>query len=329
MAPMKRPPFSWSVSRRSMFDSCRRNYWFNYYGYWNGWFADEDPLVQKLYMLKNRTNLWAWIGNSTHEAVARYLSEDRDVDAVVAWMQARMRVEFARSQRREFRKPRSSKLFGLIEHEESDGDHLEFLERALERVALNLQNFARLPVVAAVDGARQSGLYVRVEEAELDFVHDAVKARLDDLPPVTLFGKPDLAYEWPRGCLNILDWKTGMEPSTERIRGLLFQLGTYAAWFQFQRAKPENAKVLPTIDSFDVRAVYLPSGRYHGGLLPLEAMGEVEARIGQSVGSMIDLVQGGDLRQNVVRKQDCPPTPSERGCSLCNFRSVCEAYVGP
>jgi hypothetical protein len=32
--------FSWSISRNKVFQTCPRQYYFNYYGYWGGWELD-------------------------------------------------------------------------------------------------------------------------------------------------------------------------------------------------------------------------------------------------------------------------------------------------
>ena len=31
------PEFSWSLSRHGTFETCRRQYYWNYYGSWQGW----------------------------------------------------------------------------------------------------------------------------------------------------------------------------------------------------------------------------------------------------------------------------------------------------
>ena len=37
-----RNAFSWSFTRHRTFQDCRRAYYLNYYGYWNGW-SNDDP----------------------------------------------------------------------------------------------------------------------------------------------------------------------------------------------------------------------------------------------------------------------------------------------
>ena len=36
--------FSWSFSRDSAFNTCKRKYYYSYYGSWGGWNKDADEL---------------------------------------------------------------------------------------------------------------------------------------------------------------------------------------------------------------------------------------------------------------------------------------------
>ena len=44
--------FSWSKSRDETFRECHRKYYFQYYGYWNGWKENADQRVRLTYVLK-------------------------------------------------------------------------------------------------------------------------------------------------------------------------------------------------------------------------------------------------------------------------------------
>ncbi len=45
--------FSWSKSRDEVFRTCPRQYWFAYYGYWNGWLENALERTRQIYILKN------------------------------------------------------------------------------------------------------------------------------------------------------------------------------------------------------------------------------------------------------------------------------------
>ncbi len=48
--------FSWSKTRDETFKTCPRQYWFAYYGFWNGWLEDAPERTRQIYVLKNLKN---------------------------------------------------------------------------------------------------------------------------------------------------------------------------------------------------------------------------------------------------------------------------------
>ena len=44
--------FSWSISRDRVFQTCPRQYYFNYYGYWDGWETGAPAKTRQIYILK-------------------------------------------------------------------------------------------------------------------------------------------------------------------------------------------------------------------------------------------------------------------------------------
>ena len=67
--------FSWSHSRRNLFDTCRRKYYFNYYHYWNGWTDEVSHEINKTYFLKNLYSINSFIGTITHNYISNKLRQ--------------------------------------------------------------------------------------------------------------------------------------------------------------------------------------------------------------------------------------------------------------
>ena len=65
--------FSWSFSRDNVFNTCKRKYYYSYYGSWGGWNKDADELSKKLYMLNKMTSLPMLAGSIVHDEVERTL----------------------------------------------------------------------------------------------------------------------------------------------------------------------------------------------------------------------------------------------------------------
>ena len=69
--------FSWSKTRDEVFRTCPRQYWFAYYGYWNGWLEDVSQRTRQIYVLKNLKSRQIWAGEKVHECIQRSLNNLR------------------------------------------------------------------------------------------------------------------------------------------------------------------------------------------------------------------------------------------------------------
>lgn len=66
--------FSWSASRDRLFRSCHRAYYYNYYGYWNGWDYKADPKTKLIYKLKKLQSTTLWAGSTVHDILQDILT---------------------------------------------------------------------------------------------------------------------------------------------------------------------------------------------------------------------------------------------------------------
>jgi CRISPR/Cas system-associated exonuclease Cas4 (RecB family) len=69
--------FSWSFSRDNAFNTCKRKYYYSYYGSWGGWNKDADELSKKLYLLNKMSSLPILAGTIVHDEVERTLKAVR------------------------------------------------------------------------------------------------------------------------------------------------------------------------------------------------------------------------------------------------------------
>ena len=104
-----RNEFSWSKSRDEVFQTCPRQYWFNYYGYWGGWEKDAPERTRQIYILRNLKNRHMWAGEKVHDCIKhtlRNLQRDisiLDVDEIVSITLNQMREEFRSSREKRYR----------------------------------------------------------------------------------------------------------------------------------------------------------------------------------------------------------------------------------
>src|SRR5215468_11631389 len=112
--------FSWSRTRDNVFQECRRRYYFQYYGAWGGWDPGAEPLVRRLYILKQLATRQMWAGRLVHEAIERWLLATRDGHGL---SEASLIEDTVRQMREEWKGSRhgvyreSPKRPSLFEHE--------------------------------------------------------------------------------------------------------------------------------------------------------------------------------------------------------------------
>jgi len=81
--------FSWSISRDRIFQTCPRQYYFNYYGYWGGWNPNAPERIRQIYFLKKLQNRFMCAGAKVHDCIEHTLTNLRrgisvlDVDQIV------------------------------------------------------------------------------------------------------------------------------------------------------------------------------------------------------------------------------------------------------
>jgi hypothetical protein len=317
MALGPHPEFSWSASRARTFRYCRRQYWFQYYGHWNGWEDGAPERTRTIYRLKQLQSLATWAGSSVHRGVANLLASDRQVADVVDEIHRRMRNEYLNSVRREFRKPRRAKSFGLDVHEYGLEVPKERFTRMWDNVKTCLETFPDLPHQAAYGAARAAGGFAHVEDPdERDF--DAKRFRWDEIGDFPIYAIPDMAYQRADGTVEILDWKTGRAPTNRPKNESTLQLVLYARFLKARN--PE----LPGIHDFEVAEVYLPDGQRFGARLDELQLGRATQAVSESVEAMRGLLD--DRVRNVASEECFELIEDRRGCRWCVFRAVCPGW---
>jgi len=137
--------FSWSNSRLSTFQSCKRKYYFQYYGFWDGWDKDAPERVRTIYRLKKLQNRHTWKGTIIHKAIAFLLksllrNETLDIEEFKEAVVEKMRNQYRNSNSGDYKAdPKNN--FGLFEHyyeEEIDDETWQLLK---ESVIRSLDNF--------------------------------------------------------------------------------------------------------------------------------------------------------------------------------------------
>jgi hypothetical protein len=297
--------FSWSRTRDTVFQECRRRYYYHYYGAWGGWDAGADPIAHGLYVLKQLGTRQMWAGRLVHEAVERSLlalraghalSEAALIDDTVR----QMRGEWKASRDHVYRE--SPKRTGLFEHEYGVPVRDSEWQALRDHVIRCLRNFHRLPLLGEVKRV-STDRWILIEDIG-SFPWEGTR----------VFTAPDFGYWNQADRLQLIDWKTGGNGGDASL-----QLGGYALY-----ALEVLGVDLPRVDLLEVNLREGTVTRHPWDEVSLE---RVREHIRLSVRSMKAYLKDPD--GNIAEEADFEKTEDLRICRWCNFRGVCRPDLPP
>jgi hypothetical protein len=293
--------FSWSKTRDEVFKTCPRQYWFSYYGYWNGWLENGPERTRQIYVLKNLKNRHMWAGEKVHECIQRSLNNIRrgikvlPVDEIVSITLDQMRADFRSSRSKNYWK--NPKSCGLFEHEYEVEVNDEEWKEVASNVETCLRNFYASDIYDGLKSHTRDG-WLEVEEFS-SFHLDQTKINL----------VIDCAIKEGE-AIYIYDWKTGKSLSED----LSTQLGCYALYAVDKwNIPPESLSIIEYNLSFD-KSNWFSVGQ--------EEMKSIKGYIKGSIKDMQSLL--ADVSNNLPMEEDRFSKIEDEHVSLrCNYRKVC------
>jgi CRISPR/Cas system-associated exonuclease Cas4 (RecB family) len=298
--------FSWSKTRDEVFKTCPRQYWFAYYGYWNGWLEKVPERTRQIYILKNLKNRQMWAGEKVHECIQRSLNNIRrgikvlSIDEIVSITLDQMRAEFRSSRAKNyFKNPKSCALF---EHEYG----IEMTDDQWKEVAGNvevcLRNFYASDIYYGLKSHPKKD-WLEVEEFS-SFLLDDIKINL----------AIDCAIKEGDDII-IYDWKTGKSMPED----LSVQLCCYALYaMEKWHISPQSLRIIEYNLSFNKATEFSVT------------QGEAENIKGYIMGSIKDMQSLlTDVSNNIpFEEEKFTKVEDERVSLRCNFREVCKPSLG-
>jgi hypothetical protein len=240
-----RNEFSWSKSRHEIFQTCPRQYYFNYYGYWGGWEKDAPERTRQIYILKNLKNRFMWAGEKVHDCIKHTLKNlQRGIsvlnpDDIVSITLDKMRDDFRSSRERRYRQ--NPKTCALFEHEYE----VEIEDAQWKKVAQDVEkcvrNFYNSETFAMLKGIPQEN-WLEIEDFSF-FYLDAKK----------IWAVIDCSFRTDDG-ITIIDWKTGRKTTGDSS----LQLSCYAMYGREKwNVKPEKIRLVEYNLLSDQKAEFL------------------------------------------------------------------------
>jgi len=291
--------FSWSKSRDSMFKECKRKYYYNYYGYWDGWkdFANDEK--KKIYYLKKLKTKQIWVGEKVHEVIEfvlnKYkLGEKITLSHALAIIRAKLDSEFNESIIKKYT-GFHSKLSKLFEHEYdlriTDEDKQDLFDLAGRCIA-NFYN---------------SDIFMEIRQVPVEdwiLLEDFLKF---DYKGNTIYLSIDFALRKDDKII-LYDWKTGKE----RFAEFDLQLSLYSMYVaQKFKIDPDNiiAKIYNV--SIDKEDEFIINSR---------KVEEVKKYMEKSIEKMKESLS--DVENNIAKKENFSKKEGFY-CGRCNFKKIC------
>jgi len=308
MGKVLKNEFAWSKSRMDTFDGCRRRYWFNYYGSWNGWLRTAPKRARDIYILKQLQNRWGWPGARVHEAIERVIkalkssSQIPKVGDEIQSLTKQMRQDFRFSRDKCYwTAPKGG--VALAEHEygpDPGSDTWAFVVSEACRCLEAFFDSTVYPDIVELSPDR----FLEIE----DFSH----FYLDGLKVWVVM---DLCFRRPDDKVVIVDWKTGKAKDPDPV-----QLSCYALYAK------EKWGLRP--GDIEVCEYNLKEGRPATSTITEGMLLDVRRIIETSAEGMTRYVVDGDRAKNTPLPEDDFEAIDTGDCRRCNFRRLCPVQGG-
>jgi CRISPR/Cas system-associated exonuclease Cas4 (RecB family) len=295
--------FSWSISRDRVFQTCPRQYYFNYYGYWGGWENNAPARTRQIYILKKLKNRYMWTGSKVHDCIKHTLTNLQrgisvlDVDQIVSITLNQMREEFRSS--RDKRYLTHPKTCALFEHEYD----LDILDADWKRIAVDVEQCLR-----NFYGSETFDMLKELPKQMWLEVEDFSSFNLDN---TKIWAVLDYSFQTEDGGITIIDWKTGRKMSED----VSMQLSCYAMYATEKwGVDPEKVKLI----EYNLLA--------NQGVECSVGASEIENTKTYIAGSIADMQSLlVDVSENVPKDEGAfQKVEDEQIRARCNFRKVCD-----
>ncbi len=322
--------FGWSVSRESMFDSCRRQYYFHYYLSWGGWERQAPMVSREAFRLKRLTSLPLWRGQLVHYVATKVLASIRSkgripaLEDVSRYTMERFdtQLEFSRS-RKYLTEPKKKggrlniDWLALFEHEYGRPIPPEKMQKTREECLEAVKGLLESDILASIASSDTDGW--AIENIDLGEFAQAF-----DFEGAKVFAKTDFMYRGAGGTFNIVDWKTfsgksGNSGGEGRAR---VQLGVYGYYAAAILGEPLDSIRMLEVNLLDGGSTveYSISG---------EDLEEFYRHIRGGIDKLSSVLAGGDISRNEAGPPELFPKIDNGLCRYCNFYRICRDESNP
>jgi len=282
------PILGWSISRYSVFDTCKRQYFYQYYGKYV-----KDVPFHKIKQLQGLTSVPLEIGNVVHDVLEAFLRRLQKSDSQID------EQRFYRYAEQKAREYFTTKTF--LETRYGGKDSID-MQAALDRVNTCLRNF--------IDSPAYTWIYMNALRSKDNWMIEPPGYGETRLNGLKAYCKMDFLI--PVGDeVTVLDWKTGRRDEHKHSSQVTAYAAAVSSNFGLNRAKiyPKIVYLYPTYDEMELRI-----GEDDLTLFLERVQRESEEMYAYCT----------NVEENVPREiSSFPKSPSPGTCAYCNYQELC------
>lgn len=279
----------WSVSRYNMFQTCKRQYYYNYYGKY-----DNEYKYSRIKTLKDLTSIPLMKGQIVHEVIEKLFNRlkitEKEID----------KTKFLKYAEKKCQNYTRNSTFSEVYYGDRDSIHHQEI---YEKVSPCLENFIN------------SKRFNWIKNKAIDYKNNWIieppnygETRIDDIKAYTKFDFLSPVDD----KIYIIDWKSG-QPDENKDRKQLMGYTTWAC-FHLEKdpkqitailayLKPDYSETIIPMDDFDFKSFY--------------------RQVKKETYEMRDYCK--NAQKNVPKSKEVfMKTSNEILCEYCNFRDLCK-----
>ncbi len=319
---------SWSTTRITVLEYCQKKYFFNYYTHTLRNLNEQLRLDALL--LKHLKSLEMRVGEKTHWLLSDYIRKlkiqqklsPEEIEELKQKIVTEMKTEYEISKNRDYTSYDRDHTFWLSEHYYGENVD-EQLEPVIQKVLNNLDVFIKSDWHERILSYMKRAKTVFVETPrEKNF--ESMKVQLGSVPElknIIVMAAPDFGVVFDENNYLIIDWKSGHEKLDGD--GVSDQIKIYALKLLLKmKAEVKNVNI-------DWYEIYLPSLKKIGWKIEQEHIDSIIKKLIEDVNYQKQFLVDGDEVKNIpIAKENFYRTKSLKKCESCTFRKVCEDLKG-
>lgn len=317
------PDFSWSNSRKELFDNCKRAYYYRYYCAHNGWESDAPQEARQAYLLKNTTSIPLAFAKGVKKAVGAFMGAyqrraagdpareltEKDFVGIVKGSLHDACIRAANQEGWRAHPKQNPMMLEKLNYRAgfSAPPVVAEIEKTKGQFDLVAKNFFDSPTAAEVrEGAEIIENYEDFCSGSFLLGSEAIK----------VWGKADTVHKKDGKYIATL-WRTGSQPKDEESDRLHAEVIIIYLCKRYRIKAPNAIVRICELSSGKTKSYVLhDKDEYEKALLKIKA----------SVGEMAEFLEGGDMANNkALPKEKFPQKENHAECRTCPFCLMCAA----